>query len=149
VSILFTVVLFLHQSVSAFDNRCEFYLQVDQTLGCSADPTDHQKYLVNYGYRLCKKYSEHQLSWDYPLQTFITRVAPCLQNKVAELMTTEITCTALGQKAFASHSACYRESGFCELSFSDKMKVFKVAFDLSLIRNGSWSLGYQLLKQCP
>lgn len=145
------LLLFLFSSPSfgvTFDNHCEFYLKADKHLNCSNDPDDQQKYLVKYGYRLCKKYSEKQENWDIPLQNFITQVAPCLQNEIAELMTTNITCEALGKKAFASHSGCYIQSGFCELSFSDKMKVFNVAMELNLILSGSWNLGYQLWKEC-
>jgi|SRR6185312_611208 len=95
------------------DQSCDYYACKAQELHCL--PSD---YPVKFGYRLCQRYLADQNQASEALRAWLPSVRECLQEKFETLKI--ISCQKIEHAAFATHVECYVQTGFCQLSASDK-----------------------------
>lgn len=60
-------------------------------------------------------------------QEWMDRVGRCLREK-AEGFSLEASCEDADTAAISSHSSCYLQTGFCQISFLEKMKVLRLIY---------------------
>lgn len=88
--------------------------------GCGEDG-----YALGYGAKYAEKFMWETYETVEPeTQAFLVRNLICLQERFIYDTTTEMTCDELWGLAIASHVDCYIESGVCELSTTELLKVF-------------------------
>lgn len=102
-------------------DSCGFYRCMESQKHCGSNG-----YPLAFGDRLCERYRQVQNHSSYALRKWYPRVRECLQQVVAEIAD-PLSCEDLETKAFESHLDCYMETGFCDLSFADKLTVLRVA----------------------
>ncbi len=142
-------------SVAAEPNRCEIYLQIEEHANCTKRKKDHSHYLTDFGYAYCRQFTKAAESWDPELQLFIKSVAQCLQEDVIENFSKGYSCKKVEDEAFfTAHPRCYYQTGFCQLSFEQKLTVINEATSFGLIFKPKVSilltsrLFYSLYKNC-
>jgi len=103
---------------------CGFYLQLEQEKQCG-----DLGYLKNYGFPYCQKFTfQEKNRFTNQGQRFVVKAGLCLQNVLWKnhLSLDDEACSEIKTKAFESHTHCYYHSGFCKLTFHDKMVVFSI-----------------------
>lgn len=130
--------------VRAESNHCEIYLDLEEKKHCSQNVEDYSGYLINVGYSYCRQFTAAAKNWDSELRQFIKLSASCLQKKIIEVFALGYSCKQAEDLAFASHTVCYVESGFCELGISQKARVLRRATRLDLLFKLKQSAGLSL-----
>ncbi len=115
------------------DREGDYYRCLDSTLrggaGCGAEG-----YPIGFG----AKYADRSFEevW-YELspagQAFFLAVSPCLQQRLADVVTADATCDEVWQEGFATHAGCYVDSGFCDLPPEDVL-VIGTMFDADVLQ---------------
>ncbi len=91
-------------------------------MNCKENGSD---YLVNFAYYYCVKFQEKAKGWNPQLKGFIDSAGLCLMQKLYEARNSSISsCQTLEEFAFNSHSDCYFDSGYCELSGVEKLQIY-------------------------
>ena len=122
---------------------CEYYKDVEARFLCGRNG-----YPLNYGYRMCKMYLRQQHSVSPGLRKWFPKVRFCLQNYLHKNQTKFRGCNDLQARALKSHVGCYVKTGFCELSWSDR---------LAIVRSLQWGVfspdvlaqAYEVGRACP
>lgn len=121
--ILFIVLLFSVSTVHAemmppTVGTCGFYLQLEQEKQCGP-----QGYLKSYGFKYCRKFL-YEMNHEFSAKgkVFVQKAGQCLQSALWNK--SDINCLEIKNQAISSHGPCYYHSGFCQLSFHDKMVIF-------------------------
>ena len=99
-------------------NSCEAYLCRDQKQRCGEDG-----YWQGYGHHFCKKFLDDHEKFSAPLQSWLSDVRYCLQVEALNL-NPQLSCDETHKAAIDSHVACYVETGFCNLNYSDQATVY-------------------------
>lgn len=94
-------------------DSCDYYLCKARELNCTS--TD---YPVKFGYKLCQRYLQDQHTAPRAFETWFPAVRECLQKKFDALQLH--SCQNIDETAFSTHVDCYIQTGFCQLSTSDK-----------------------------
>jgi hypothetical protein len=97
---------------------CDYYLCREQEMGCGPNG-----YFVGFGYHYCNAFrlvTEAHVSPE--AQAWLVRVRRCLIESM-DSAPFEGDCDAVRTQAYASHEACYVETGFCDLSVGDWLRV--------------------------
>lgn len=127
---------------------CDYYLCMNEAYLC-----DQENYLYNFGYKYCEAYNKEEVDdVSQEGKSWLDRVRLCLQYEVEDMGFENFdwskkTCSHIKKKAFDSHSDCYYETGFCDLTLSDKVKIIDV-FKRELYRPALWREALQIEFQC-
>lgn len=120
-SILFILSLsstLMAEDCSPYIGSCSYYLCREKEHACGT-----KGYYLGFAYKYCQqsvdklnaKMSEQGKTWS-------KNVAICLQQSV-EKIPYEDNCSDVKKSAINEHVNCYKETGFCELSKRDQLKV--------------------------
>jgi hypothetical protein len=122
-------------------SECAYYCQAGEGLGC--DPSN---YLFSFGHKYCALYLENEKIFSAQGQASLQKIRPCLIDFLKS-HERDLTCANVGSMAVESHVACYVENGFCELPWSDKLRVVKIA-GFETVDASSLDLFEELIKAC-
>ena len=109
------------------ESSCEFYLSLEKTVPCG-----HAGYAKDFGYPYCEKFLKTKYyRFSKHGKDFLTKNALCLQEALYKGYSDHdpFTCKDIKSMAFGGHADCYINSGFCELSLSDKIILTNVIKD--------------------
>lgn len=99
---------------------CQIYDKLANDLGCG-----DENYLISFGAHYCNKYQAIEQTFPLRTQEVLSRIRACLiQSLVDE---NNLSCENVQEKAANHHIKCYLESGFCQISKWDKVRLAKVA----------------------
>lgn len=133
-------------SCEKYIGTCDFYLCQEQKSPCGLEG-----YNLSFGFKYCsgskfKLLNQMQTGFG---KSWVTNVIQCLQKQnILKSQNNETrTCEQIKSDAFASHSDCYVESGFCELEISEKLRIFQLV-KKEIFSPESFSMGLGLLRKC-
>ena len=105
-------------------NTCGFYKCAEAEYRCGGSG-----YLKSVAEPLCDQAGYEHISKNGKenalLSDFTKKVRRCLQEQIVDMSPYIKSCTELKDKALDSHIPCFIENGYCELSFFQKIRVFK------------------------
>ncbi len=141
-ALLFIILPILsHANCSASADSCEFYRCMEREQSCGK-----HGYWREFGYPYCQKFLTTQDRFSLTSQRWLTDVRECLQQRVGESVE-HTSCSSTYRIAMDSHISCYVDTGFCELSFPEQLKIF---WNLkgALRRPITWKEAHLLNKAC-
>jgi len=96
-----------------------FYACAEETLGCGPDG-----YLLGYGAKYAERFYRRTRPWMSPAgRRWLDATLVCLQTTLRDSIDATLSCDEVSTIAYDSHPACYVDSGFCSLPWSDWLKV--------------------------
>lgn len=147
-SIILMLAILLSSSLQAqvpSGTNCDYYKHLEDQKRCLSSGSD---YLVNYGHFYCTIFLQRAQSWGGERAAWLEKVALCLQEKVDEAR--DLSCKKMERHAFRTHSDCYAETGFCELSPADRRSILKTLVRAPLFRRLPQTLieAHQIFGHC-
>lgn len=132
---------------------CETYSILDEALNCEQSKTHQTTYLREYASYYCKKFNRYadKLSLNDPKQIFIRKTTVCLEKTlIKEYLNQSLFCENLEKIAYHSHQTCYRENGYCDLTFLDQIKVGNVVFGREVSKRPFFTAHqiWNIIKEC-
>lgn len=107
-------------------DKCDFYLELEKTLGCATNSTDASDYLTSYGYHYCRAFLKARHTWNESLKRWSSATAQCLQERLIQISQKLEACSSMEAQAFATHPSCYKQTGFCNLSKEERSQILNV-----------------------
>lgn len=104
---------------------CEYYLCREDHRACGRGG-----YFLGFGHAYCRAYDEVASTFTRLGQNWLARVKACLQVKLEGPNLNRLSCNEIKDLAVDSHFECYIATGYCDIPYSDKWRVAKVAHDL-------------------
>lgn len=101
--------------------NCHYYKQVEKEYRCGPEG-----YPLMFGHRLCFKYLQTEKKLSKDIQKWFPKIRYCLQNFIEKQHGAIRDCQDLKRQALDSHIGCYKRTGFCELSFQDRLSILQV-----------------------
>ncbi len=102
---------------------CDYYLckeAAEEPRACG--PTG---YYTAYGFKYCDRLTQvARPSMSLAGQAWVDKTRRCLMEAIETDIGDDYNCTQIQVAALDSHPACYVDSGFCSLSFSDQWTLF-------------------------
>lgn len=120
---------------------CDFYGCLEAQVRCG-----DRGYLDRFATPLCEKYREHEEFASEKLKAWYPKVRFCLQEALVDLNDVS-TCGELQTKALDSHADCYFETGFCELDWSDRIEIGRLA-GRNIFQQAVLKQGFRVLERC-
>lgn len=129
---IFLFILFISTNLQAGPSRfsCEYYEEVESEFSCG-----RQGYLRKFGIPLCQRYLSAESGLSPDLVNWLQEVRLCLQVELENNLNNISDCVGLKKIALTSHEGCYRSTGFCNLSFREKLKVLRLTSSMILNRD--------------
>ncbi len=100
-------------------NNCDFYEKCLE----AKNQCGNEGYAIGYGQKYCRAFNSLDLSPQG--EKWITATMACLQENLIPYAEDKTDCKVIKDSAFQSHVNCYVNSGFCDLSNQDKLKIMK------------------------
>lgn len=123
------------------DQSCEFYTCKEQELACGP-----KGYWQDFGPPYCEKFLKDEARFSPQSQIWLQDVRFCLQERV-QVLSEGTSCLNLHKHAMHSHVSCYVDTGFCELSNMEQMRVYW--YLKSALRSAdTWKEAYLLNRAC-
>ena len=122
-------------------SSCDYYVCAEQH-----DPCGPKGYWMGWGHRFCQKFLDKEDQFSFEAAQWLRENRNCLQAR-AEEITERSQCSGIRKGAMESHVACYVDTGFCELSLSDKASIL---WNLRAAMSApeAWIEGLNLNKAC-
>ncbi len=126
---------------------CDFYLCQELKNPCGIDG-----YNLGFGYKYCSG-SKFELLPQMPSalgRNWVQNVFKCLQQKnFSETLTSSAknTCESSRQTSIDSHTNCYLEAGFCQLSNKERLLIFNL-IKSQIFSTDTVKQGLRILQQC-
>lgn len=98
---------------------CEFYSCMEQKTQCGKNG-----YWKKWGLYYCQKFLFHESEFSPASQKWLQASRLCLQRSSQHLASGNLTCEQMGDTALNTHVGCYVDTGFCELTVSEKNKIY-------------------------
>jgi hypothetical protein len=129
---IFVTVIIFSANIWAFNvdhckissRSCEFYQCAEAEYRCGS-----RGYFMSVAEPLCDTAAYEHISKtgksNKQISSFTKKVRYCLQEKIVKMSSGIKTCSGLKDKALDSHIPCFIENGYCELTFLQKVRVFK------------------------
>lgn len=131
-SLLFSSTVLAQNNCQASSTSCEAYSCLEEKVSCG-----EKGYFLKFGLKNCENFLEKEEEMSPSAQAWMPRVRLCLQAELfqitdqvqadAPIWSSAKTCKKIKKEAFKSHVDCYVETGFCELSWSDRLKIARIA----------------------
>lgn len=123
-SLFFSSLTLAQSTCTPTNDSCNYYLCKASQLRC----TDND-YPIRFGYRLCQRYLDDQAEAPRRLTAWLPKVRLCLQQKFEQLKVS--SCSNIEDAAFSTHVDCYVQTGFCDLSNSDRgWLIYETSWDM-------------------
>ncbi|WP_413568172.1 hypothetical protein ACLWBD_10775 [Bdellovibrio sp. HCB117] len=100
------------------ENSCDFYQCKEQERQCGAEG-----YWMNFGHPYCESFLKDQQQFYPRTQVWLKDVRLCLQERVQQV-SQEASCNDLHKQAMHSHVSCYVDTGFCDLTYLERARVY-------------------------
>lgn len=140
-TLLFTFSVYASSDCSQYTNDCEYYSCISNAKHCSP-----ANYPESFGKRYCLRYENQMNRFSENGKLWIEEVRKCLIRDM-ETFQSDLSCSQLRKRAFQGHVPCYVESGYCNLTFRDKIQVTKTIWPS--IRNVYiLASGINILRSC-
>lgn len=113
--------------------QCDYYLCRDAAAPSSCGATGYYR---GFGYAYCERYLEVTTPRLSPAgQRFAHDVRRCLMQAMEDTIPVDAACADVKTAAYASHPACYAQSGFCALPITDWIAILATVkpSDVSLL----------------
>ncbi|PIK13651.1 hypothetical protein [Halobacteriovorax sp. JY17] len=131
----------LHASCEELKSDCEYYSCVEEQRHCG-----DKGYLIGFGKKYCMKFSSDEDYFSDEGKEWIQKVRECLIKNL-DLPSIDMSCKKFKRAQIKSHVPCYMESGYCELSRSDRYAVKKVIFKSMWRPSLVWA-GIKVIASC-
>lgn len=102
--------------------NCNYYFCQEEIHHCGPEG-----YYIDFGLKYCYKYQEAEKNFSEQGKKFLQDVRLCLQKAAERNAHEGLLCVEVKPINIWSHPDCYIESGYCNLSLSEKMMVVDVA----------------------
>jgi hypothetical protein len=91
-------------------------------------PCGDEGYALQYGERLCYAFVEKREGFSAEGQTWLRGIRACLQRALVPVLHEAASCTAVIDKAYATHPDCYTapDNSFCALPVSDVLELASI-----------------------
>jgi hypothetical protein len=91
-------------------------------------PCGEEGYALQYGERLCYAFVEKREGFSREGQAWLRGIRACLQRALVPVLHEPATCTAVIDKAYATHPDCYTapDNSFCALPVSDVLELASI-----------------------
>ena len=123
-------------------NYCSYYTCVARDLGCS-----NSNYLLSFGKKYCSRFESRENRFSSHGQKFLEKVSVCLRQKI-EAHYEKLSCSNVKSYSASSHVGCYVASGFCRLSFGDKLEILHTVLKPALFDPTFQRVAHRLTKVC-
>lgn len=121
---------------------CGYYKQIEEEYKCGP-----KGYPLKFGYPLCQKYLKSEPNLSKNLKKWFPKVRHCLQDYIERKHGSIRDCQDLKVKALNSHIGCYKQTGFCELYFSDRLSILNVT-STDIFNGDVVSLAMKVTAEC-
>ncbi len=98
------------------ESDCRFYAALEDQYQCGANG-----YFQKFALPLCQIYLNSEPTYSVPGQAFMREVRLCLQEVFTD--PPPMGCAEAKDYAMQSHVDCYKQSGYCDLSWRDTMHL--------------------------
>lgn len=133
--------VFAKANCPASRESCSFYRCMEKERPCGP-----HGYWMGFGDRYCRAFLNHQDSFSEESQRWLTDVRECLQVRVHEVAN-DVQCRDIYSTAMNSHVSCYVDTGFCNLAFRDRLKIYWW-LRMSLTNAKTWQEAFLINKAC-
>jgi hypothetical protein len=123
-----------------FEGPCAFYRVKFHQLGCHGD-----NYLSEFGYRYCMAYLNLEPIFTRKSRVTLAGIRQCLVDTLEQR--TDLTCDNVKSIALQSHVPCYRNSDFCALPISEKLKILWVVRKTTM-KSDHRKIMEQIMNEC-
>jgi hypothetical protein len=120
---------------------CEFYACMEEEYKCG-----RAGYPTGFGGKYCLGFSSIEKDFSEEGKLWIEKTRACLMQKILQAPDYN-NCQELREKSFTDHVPCYVESGFCQLSFMDKLKITNL-IKKELFKFETIKTGFETLRKC-
>jgi hypothetical protein len=120
---------------------CDFYACVEEEYQCG-----RRGYPTGFGQKYCLRFGINENWFSDKGKEWIQKTRTCLTERILNAPDFN-DCRQLRLQAFADHIPCYVDSGFCELSFRDKFKVFRLV-KRTFLRPSMIATALKTLRRC-
>jgi len=103
-------------------------------------------YWKHFGGPYCRLFLDHENQFAPQSQIWLRDVRECLQATLVDKVD-GLSCSQINSDARISHVGCYVETGFCELPWSQKLRIFWW-LRKAWLTSGNLKEGEQLFKAC-
>lgn len=112
------------QELSDFENSCESYYDIENSLRCG-----YQSYIRKFALPYCQEYLRRHDSFSPNGQVVLKSIRACLQQELLFNLAENpnFDCENIRSIGIRSHYKCYIEAGFCSLSNQDLFLVMWIA----------------------
>lgn len=113
--------VYAQNTCSSYIGSCDYYLCKNTELKCDGD-----SYFIKLGYQYCtKSFSKLYPKVSEQGKAWVVNTARCLQQKLED-MGPALECENAEKLAANAHVACYVDNGFCDLPFTDRMRILNL-----------------------
>ena len=109
-------------SCNEASDDCEYYSCIEEQRHCG-----EKGYLLGFGKKYCLKFTEDEDYFSSEGKEWILKVRECLISNL-DIPSEKVSCKNFKKAQVKSHVPCYVNSGYCELSRSDRFAVKKVIY---------------------
>jgi len=120
---------------------CEYYTCINKEKMCGK-----RSYFVGFGRKYCNKFSKIEHKFSNAGQSWIEETKKCLIRNIDNIDESS-SCKEYKREAVSQHVPCYIESGYCQLSKKDKLRVTKTVI-ATMWRPTLLSAALKVLSSC-
>ncbi|KAJ3312153.1 hypothetical protein HDU76_002955 [Blyttiomyces sp. JEL0837] len=127
-------------------HTCDFYFNcLDVAYPCGPDG-----YAQGYGGKFCRAFQKNANTLSDKAQQWMWSVMTCLQTSLVPKLGQEMTCQAIHDFAFSTHTACYTQTGnsICDLSPFDWYKILNTIGFATLIQTDTLTFEAKIAGIC-
>lgn len=123
--------------------NCDYYYEVENQYNCGK-----KGYPLKFGFRMCELYKKAEPKMPERVKEWFPKVRLCLQQFIHDnQFFSEKSCKDLRKAALNSHVKCYEDTGYCQLSFSDKLKIIEVT-STNMFSTSILSMAFKVESSC-
>lgn len=110
----------INNACTPSSSSCDFYVCKEKEMNCG-----RHGYWSQFGYPFCQKFLKDEKQFSDRSQTWLQEVRLCLQERAQEdSRKPYVGCETLETEALHSHVDCYVDTGFCDLNFTEQLRVY-------------------------
>ncbi len=120
---------------------CEYYSCFEANRKCG-----RFGYSRGFGKKYCLRFEKRAPQFSIAGELWVSKTRNCLIKKLEDNIDAR-SCRSIKKESFKEHLSCYVDSGFCELSKSDRKEVYKTIWP-GLWRIRTLKAGIAIKKIC-
>lgn len=122
-------------------SSCDFYSCVEKEMPCGKDG-----YFIGFGDRFCRRFDNILDKLSPEGKTWFFNARQCLTGKILSRNKYN-NCQEIEEKSYNDHKPCYMDTGYCDLTSSDKFQIMKVISPL-LLKMNVLIMGHEIQMGC-